>query len=89
MSELNIKNSKELKTNIKNLLKNLYDNKQITKLVYNNLIKAKLIKMTRKEQVKILDDKIKANERQYNLDRINPEISAYSNGDLPKYEYLT
>ena len=40
LSELNIKNSKELKTNIKNLLKNLYDNKQITKLVYNNLIKA-------------------------------------------------
>ena len=45
--------------------------------------------MTRKEQVKILDDKIKANERQYNLDRINAEISAYSSGDLPKYEYLT
>ena len=40
LSELNIKNSKELKTNIKNLLNNLYDNKQITKLVYNNLIKA-------------------------------------------------
>ena len=45
--------------------------------------------MTRKEQVKILDDKIKANERQYNLDRINSEISAYSSGDLPKDEYLT
>ena len=45
--------------------------------------------MTRKEQVKILDDKIKANERQYDLDRINVEISAYSNGDLSKYEYLT
>ena len=45
--------------------------------------------MTRKEQVKILDDKIKANERQYDLDRINAEISAYSIGDLPKYEYLT
>ena len=40
LSELNIKNSKELNTNIKNLLNNLYDNKQITKLVYNNLIKA-------------------------------------------------
>ena len=38
--------------------------------------------MTRKEQVKILDDK-------YNLDRMNAEISAYSSGDLPKYEYLT
>ena len=45
--------------------------------------------MTRKEQVKILDDKIKANERQYDLARINAEISAYSSGDLPKYEYLT
>ena len=45
--------------------------------------------MTRKEQVKILDDKIKANERQYDLDRINAEISAYSSSDLPKYEYLT
>ena len=45
--------------------------------------------MTRKEQVKILNDKIKANERQYDLDRINAEISAYSSGDLPKYEYFT
>ena len=45
--------------------------------------------MTRKEQVKILDDKIEANNVQYNLDRMNAEISAYSSGDLPKYEYLT
>ena len=45
--------------------------------------------MTRKRPVKILDDKIKANKRQYDLDRINAEISAYSSGDLPKYEYLT
>ena len=45
--------------------------------------------MTRKEQIKILDDKIKTNGRQYDLDRINAEISAYSSGDLPKYEYLT
>ena len=45
--------------------------------------------MTRKEQVKILDDKIEANNKQYNLDRMNAEISAYSSGDLPKYEYLT
>ena len=45
--------------------------------------------MTRKEQIKILDNKIKTNERQYNLDRINAKISAYSIGDLPKYEYLT
>ena len=45
--------------------------------------------MTRKEQVKVLNDKIEANKRQYDLDRINLEISAYSSGDLPKYEYLT
>ena len=45
--------------------------------------------MTRKEQNKILDDKIKANNAQYNLDRMNAEISAYSTGDLHKYEYLT
>ena len=45
--------------------------------------------MTRKDQIKILDDKIKANSVQYDLDRMNAEISAYSSGDLPKYEYLT
>ena len=45
--------------------------------------------MTRKEQVKILDDKIKANNAQCDLDRMNAEISAYSSGDLHKYEYLT
>ena len=45
--------------------------------------------MTRKEQNKILNDRIEANNAQYNLDRINAEISAYSSGDLPKYEYLT
>ena len=45
--------------------------------------------MTRKEKVKILDDKIKANNGQYDLDKMNAEISAYSSGDLPKYEYLT
>ena len=45
--------------------------------------------MTRKEQNKILNDKIKANNAQYNLDRMNAELSAYSSGDLPKYEYLT
>ena len=45
--------------------------------------------MTRKEQNKILDNKIKANNTQYNLDRMNAEISAYSSGDLLKCEYLT
>ena len=45
--------------------------------------------MTRKEQIKIVDDKIEANKIQYDLDRTNPEISAYSSCNLPKYEYLT
>ena len=45
--------------------------------------------MTHKDQIKILDDKIKANNAQYDLDRMNAEISAYSSGYLPKYEYLT
>ena len=45
--------------------------------------------MTRKDQIKTLGDKIKANNVQYDLDRMNAEISAYSSGDLPKYEYLT
>ena len=45
--------------------------------------------MTRREQIKILDNKIKVNNAQYNLDRMNAEISTYSSGDLPKYEYLT
>ena len=45
--------------------------------------------MTRKEQIKILNDKIEVNNVQYDLDRMNAEISAYSSGDLPKYEYLT
>ena len=45
--------------------------------------------MTRKEQNKILDDKIESNVNQYKVDRLNAEISAFSNGDLNKYEFLT
>ena len=44
--------------------------------------------MTRKEQNKILDDKIKSNVNQYKVDRLNAEISAFSSGDLNKYEFL-
>ena len=40
LSKMYNNNSKELKTNIKNLLNHLYDNKQITKQVYNILNKA-------------------------------------------------
>ena len=89
LSKLNINSSKELVSNVKQLVKNLYDNKQITKQVYNILNKAITYKMTRGDQIKILDDKIKANNVQYDLDRMNAEISAYYSGDLPKYEYLT
>ena len=44
--------------------------------------------MTRKEQNKILDDKIESNTNQYKVDRMNAEISAFSSGDLNKYEFL-
>ena len=45
--------------------------------------------MTRKEQNKILIDKIESNINQYKVDRLNAEISAFSSGDLNKYEFLT
>ena len=45
--------------------------------------------MCRKEQNKILDNKIESNINQYKVDRLNPEISAFSSGDLNKYEFLT
>ena len=45
--------------------------------------------MTKFDQIKILDNKIKANKAQYILDRKNAEISAKSSGELDKYEYLT
>ena len=44
--------------------------------------------MTRKEQTKILDAKIESNVNQYKVDRLNAEISAFSSGDLNKYEFL-
>ena len=45
--------------------------------------------MTLTEKVKILDDKIKGNKAQYDLDREATKISALSSGELEKYEYLT
>ena len=45
--------------------------------------------MTRKEQNKILNDKIESNINQYKVDRLNAEISAFSSGALNKYEFLT
>ena len=45
--------------------------------------------MTLIKQLKILDDKIKANKAQYDLDREAAKISALSRGELEKYENLT
>ena len=45
--------------------------------------------MTLFEQVKIHDNKMKANKAQYDLDREAAKISALSSGELEKYEYLT
>ena len=44
--------------------------------------------MTRKEQNKVLDAKIESNFNQYKVVRMNAEISAFSSGDLNKYEFL-
>ena len=44
--------------------------------------------MTRKEQNKILNAKIESNVNQYKVDRMNAEISAFSSGNLNKYEFL-
>ena len=44
--------------------------------------------MTRKEHNKLLDAKIESSVNQYKVDRLNAEISAFSSGDLNKYEFL-
>ena len=45
--------------------------------------------MTVTDQVKIFDNKIKANQAQHDLDRLAANISEYFSGDLRKYEHLT
>ena len=45
--------------------------------------------MTLTDEIKILDDKIKANQAQYNLDTGAAKISALPSGELEKYKYLT
>ena len=37
----------------------------------------------------ILDAKIESNVNPYKVDRMNAETSAFSSGDLNKYEFLT
>ena len=41
------------------------------------------------KQIKILDNKIRSNQAQYDLDKQNAKISPLSSGELDKYEYLT
>ena len=48
-----------------------------------------LTKMTVTDQLKIIDNEIKVNETQYDLDRLAAKISALFSGELRKYEYLT
>ena len=45
--------------------------------------------MTLNEQVKILDDNIKANQAQFDLDREAAKISGLSSKELDKDKYLT
>ena len=41
------------------------------------------------DQIKTIDNKIKADQAQYDFDRLTAKISALSSGELRKYEYLT
>ena len=45
--------------------------------------------MTLADELKILDDKIKANQAQWDLDTKAATISSLSSKELDKYEYLT
>ena len=45
--------------------------------------------MTLTDEIKILEDKIKANQAQYNLHREAAKITALSSKEWDKYEYLT
>ena len=45
--------------------------------------------MTISKEITVLDNKIRSNQAQYDLDRQNAKISALSSGELDKYEYLT
>ena len=45
--------------------------------------------MTINKQIKILDNKIRSNQAQCDLNRQNVKVSALCSGELDKYEYLT
>ena len=45
--------------------------------------------MTLTDEFKILDDEIKANQAQYDLDREAAKVSALSSKEMDTYKYLT
>ena len=45
--------------------------------------------MTVTDQIKFIDNKIKANQTQYDLERLIAKVSVLSSGEFKKYEYLT
>ena len=45
--------------------------------------------MTKTEQNKVLEDKIKANTLDFNLNRQSAIVSTFADGNFDKYEYLT
>ena len=55
----------------------------------SSLIFYSFIKMTLTDELKILDDKIKANQVHYDLTREAAKISVLSSKELDKYEYLS
>ena len=48
-----------------------------------------MIKMSISENIKTIDNKIKLNKAQYNLNRKTAKISALSSGNISKYEFFT
>ena len=48
-----------------------------------------IIKMTLTDEIELLDDTIKENQAQYDLDREAAKTSALSSGELEKHKYLT
>ena len=45
--------------------------------------------MTKSDKIRVLNNKIRANNAQYDINRLNAKISAFSDGDLDRYEFLT
>ena len=45
--------------------------------------------MTVTDQIKIIDNKIKASQAQNDLDRLTAKTSSLSSGEVRKYEYLS